>query len=93
MAQDIKDTHRYGDPLADPTAALAAVGCLGADGGLVEGLLAVGLATSLGIRQNWPDTCRAAVVALRRHLEQEVREAAYATVVGENWARPGTGSP
>ncbi|MCX5583910.1 hypothetical protein [Streptomyces erythrochromogenes] len=47
----------------------------------------------LGTRQNWPDTCRAAVVALRRHLEQEVREAAYATVVGENWARPGTGSP
>ncbi|MFJ1567493.1 hypothetical protein ACIOG8_25305 [Streptomyces erythrochromogenes] len=84
VAQDIKDTHRYGDPMADPAAALAAVGCLGGDGGLVEGLLAVGLATALGIRQNWPDTCRAAVVALRRHPEPEVREAAYATVVGEN---------
>ncbi|MFJ9944298.1 hypothetical protein [Streptomyces erythrochromogenes] len=84
VAQDIEDTHRYGDPMADPAAALAAVGRLGGEGGLAPGLLAVGLATALGIRQNWPDPCRAALVALRRHPEPEVREAAYATVVGES---------
>ncbi|WP_405420036.1 hypothetical protein [Streptomyces erythrochromogenes] len=74
----------YGDPMADPAAALAAVGRLGGDGGLAAGLLAVGLATAIGIRQNWPDSCSAALVALRRHPEPEVREAAYATVVGES---------
>ncbi|MEV6682587.1 hypothetical protein AB0N09_37850 [Streptomyces erythrochromogenes] len=82
-AESLKDALRYGSPIADPAAALAAVASLGGDGALVEGLLAVGLATALGIRQNWPDTCRAAVVALRRHPEPEVREAAYATVACE----------
>ncbi|MET9573487.1 hypothetical protein ABZY34_31030 [Streptomyces virginiae] len=79
VAEDLEDNHRYGDPLADPTAALAAVRSLGADGGVVQGLLAVALATALGCRQNWPDPCRAAVVDLRRHPDLEVREAAYAT--------------
>ncbi|MFI8192034.1 hypothetical protein ACIF8T_25175 [Streptomyces sp. NPDC085946] len=81
-AEDLEEAHRYGAPLADPAAALAALGALGGDGGLVEGLLAVGLATALGARQDWPEPCRAAVVALRRHPEQDVREAAYATVLG-----------
>ncbi|WP_030827863.1 hypothetical protein [Streptomyces sp. NRRL S-98] len=79
VAEALEDTHRYGDPLADPTAALAAVRSLGADGGLVQGLLAVGLATALGSRQNWTDACRATVVELRRHPDLEVRETAYAT--------------
>lgn len=82
-AEGLKDALRYGSPIADPAAALAAVRSLGGDGGLVEGLLAVALATAVGIRQNWPDACRAAVVALRRHPEREVREAAYATVACE----------
>ncbi|MFF0477613.1 hypothetical protein [Streptomyces sp. NPDC004284] len=82
VAEDVEDAHRYGRPLADPTAALAAVGTLGDDGGLVEGLLAVGLATALGDRLNWPESCRAAVAGLRRHPDREVREAAYITVLG-----------
>ncbi|MER5930975.1 hypothetical protein [Streptomyces sp. NPDC002054] len=81
VAEDLEEAHRYGDPLADPAAALAAVRALSTDGGLVEGLLAVGLATALGGRQGWPDTCRAAIVELRRHPDQEVRETAYATVL------------
>ncbi|MFF8609620.1 hypothetical protein ACF06X_27255 [Streptomyces sp. NPDC015346] len=82
VAEDLEEAHRYGDPLADPAAALDAVDALSGDGGLVEGLLAVGLATALGARQNWPESCRSAVVALRRHPELEVREAAYATALG-----------
>ncbi|MDV5143465.1 hypothetical protein R1T08_03950 [Streptomyces sp. SBC-4] len=82
VAEDLEEAHAYGDPLADPAAALAAVRALSSEGGPVEGLLAVGLATALGARQNWPDICRAAVVALRRHPDQDVREAAYATVLG-----------
>lgn len=82
VAEDLEEAHRYGSPLADPTAALAAVRALGGHGGLVEGLLAVALATAVGGRQSWPDTYRATVVELRRHPEQEVREAAYATTLG-----------
>ncbi|MEU3304247.1 hypothetical protein ABZ729_31185 [Streptomyces sp. NPDC006678] len=82
VAEDVEKTHQYGNPLADPTAALAMVGALSNAGGLVEGILAVGLATALGTRQNWPETCRAVIVELRRHPEQEVRDAAYATVLG-----------
>ncbi|MEU6878869.1 hypothetical protein [Streptomyces sp. NPDC046712] len=82
VAEDVEAVHRSGNPLADPVAAIAAVGALSSNGGLVEGLLAVGLATALGTRQNWPEPCRAAVVELRRHPELEVREAAYATVLG-----------
>ncbi|MFE5681053.1 hypothetical protein ACFQ7B_27700 [Streptomyces erythrochromogenes] len=84
VAQDVEDACRYGAPMADPAPVLAAIGRLAGDGGLVEGLLAVGLATALGFRQNWPETCRAAALALRHHPEPEVREAAYATVVGAN---------
>ncbi|MGX1127954.1 hypothetical protein RKD49_000144 [Streptomyces glaucescens] len=82
VAEDLEEAHQYGTPLADPAAALATVGALSDDGGLVTGLLAVGLATALGTRQKWPQACRAAVVALRHHPEQDVREAAYATVLG-----------
>lgn len=82
VAKELEDGHRYGDPLADPAAALAAVRVLSGRGGVVEGLLALGLARALGIRQNWPDACRAAIVELRRHPEREVGEAAYATVLG-----------
>ncbi|MGW4690199.1 hypothetical protein ACWEPM_35685 [Streptomyces sp. NPDC004244] len=82
VAEELEAAHQHGTPLADPAAALAAVHALGGDGGLVEGLLAVGLATALGNRQNWPDPCRAAVVELRRHADREVREAAYATDLG-----------
>ncbi|MGW6563865.1 hypothetical protein [Streptomyces sp. NPDC054975] len=82
VAEDLEDAHRNGSPLSDPAAAHAAVRALSGDGGLVEGLLAVALATALGSRQNWPDICRTAVVGLRRHPELEVREAAYATTVG-----------
>ncbi|MGW2271597.1 hypothetical protein [Streptomyces yangpuensis] len=84
VAEDLRDAHRYGEPLAAPAAALTAIGALGGDGGLVEGLLAVGLATALGIRHDWPDAFRAPVLALRRHPEPEVRETAYATVLGGN---------
>ncbi|MFE1896907.1 hypothetical protein [Streptomyces yangpuensis] len=84
VAENLKDAHRYGEPLAAPAAALTAIGALGGDGGLVEGLLAVGLATALGIRHDWQDSFRSLVVALRRHPEPEVREAAYATVLGGN---------
>ncbi|MFD3665289.1 hypothetical protein ACFWVF_32595 [Streptomyces sp. NPDC058659] len=81
VAEDLEEAHAYGDPLADPAGALATVRALSSEGGAVEGLLAVGLVTALGARQNWPDICRAAVVALRRHPDQEVREAAYATAL------------
>lgn len=84
VAEDLEEAHRYGRPLADPAAALAALRVLNSDGGLVEGLLAVGLATTLGARLSWPETCRAAVVELRRHPEREVRETAYDTVLGES---------
>ncbi|WP_328941097.1 hypothetical protein OG259_05165 [Streptomyces sp. NBC_00250] len=82
VAEDVEEAHRYGRPLADPAAALTAVRVLSGDGGLVEGLLAVGLASALGARLDWPERCRTAVVELRRHPELEVREAAYATVLG-----------
>ncbi|MFE7599699.1 hypothetical protein [Streptomyces sp. NPDC057494] len=82
VAEEMEEAHRYGRPLADPGPALAAVRVLGGDGGLVEGLLAVGLATALGTRLDWPEAWRAAVVELRRHPEPDVREAAYETVVG-----------
>ncbi|MFD3943716.1 hypothetical protein [Streptomyces sp. NPDC058579] len=82
IAEDLEEVHRYGSPLADPTAALAVIRALSAEGGLVGGLLAVGLATALGARQSWPDTCRAAVVELRRHREPEVRETAHAVSLG-----------
>ncbi|MGW8724907.1 hypothetical protein ACWGNF_02590 [Streptomyces sp. NPDC055808] len=79
MARTLEEAHRYGGPPADPAAALSVVRALGMHGGLVEGLLAVALATALGIRQGWPAPGRAAVVELRGHPEAEVREAAYAT--------------
>jgi hypothetical protein len=82
VAEDLEEEHQYGTPLTDLAAALATVGALSDDGGLATGLLAVGLATALGTRQKWPQACRAAVVALRHHPEQDVREAAYATVLG-----------
>ncbi|MFD8142169.1 hypothetical protein [Streptomyces sp. NPDC059708] len=80
----LEQAHRYGEPLPDPAAALDAVGRLAADGGLPEGLLAVALATALGTRQRWPDPCRAALLALRRHPDREVRDTAYATVLDGN---------
>lgn len=79
VAEELENAHRYAQPLADPAAALAAVAALGSGGGLVEGLLAVALATALGARQDWSGPCRDAVLALRRHPDREVREAAYAT--------------
>ncbi|MEU9706239.1 hypothetical protein AB0E14_35770, partial [Streptomyces sp. NPDC047981] len=82
MAEEVEEVHEYGEPLADPTAALAVVRSLSAEGGLVAGLIAVGLATAVGARQKWPDACRAAVVELRRHPEVEVSETAYATSMG-----------
>ncbi|MET9610726.1 hypothetical protein ABZZ17_37540 [Streptomyces sp. NPDC006512] len=84
VAKYVEETHRSGNRLADPAAVLAAVRALSGGGGLPEGLLAVGLARAVGIRQDWPETCRAVVVELRRHPDREVREAAYATVLGEN---------
>ncbi|MEW1638541.1 hypothetical protein AB0469_31350 [Streptomyces sp. NPDC093801] len=83
-AEKLEEAHRYGDPLPDPAPALDAVGRLADGGGLAEGLLAVALAGVVGARQHWPDVCRAAVVALRRHPDLEVRETAYATVLGGN---------
>ncbi|MFF2773991.1 hypothetical protein ACFVU3_03710 [Streptomyces sp. NPDC058052] len=79
VAEDIEEAHRNGTPPADPAAVLAAIGVLGDDGGLVPGLLAAGLANALGRRLGWPAPCRAALVALRRHPEPDVRETAYAT--------------
>ncbi|MFK0214606.1 hypothetical protein [Streptomyces sp. NPDC090298] len=81
-ADELEEAHRYGEPLADPGPALAAVRTLGRDGGLVEGLLAAGLATALGSRLGWPEAWRAAVLELRRHPEPDVRETAYGTVLG-----------
>lgn len=83
-AKELERAHRHGEPLADPAAALAAVAALGSGGGLVEGLLAVALATALGSRQGWSGPCRDALLALRGHPDQEVREAAYATDLGGN---------
>ncbi|KIF07608.1 hypothetical protein PL81_00960, partial [Streptomyces sp. RSD-27] len=83
-AEELEEAHRYGDPLPDPAQALDAVGRLADGGGLAEGLLAVALARAVGTRQHWPDTCRAAVLALRRHPDREVRETAYATDLGGN---------
>ncbi|WP_369142183.1 hypothetical protein [Streptomyces sp. R44] len=82
VAEDVEETHRYGTPLPGPGAVLAAVRVLGDAGGLVEGLLAVALASVLGTRLDWPEPCRAAVLALRGHPDREVRETAYATVLG-----------
>ncbi|WP_164986323.1 hypothetical protein [Streptomyces roseicoloratus] len=81
VAEKVKGTHR-GGPLADSASGLAAVRALGADGGLVEGLLALGLATAIGPRQSWPEVWRASVVELRRHPQREVREAAWDTELG-----------
>ncbi|MFF7776952.1 hypothetical protein ACFZCG_21300 [Streptomyces tanashiensis] len=82
VAEDVEEAHRYGRPLAGPGAALTAIRVLSGEGGLVEGLLAVGLATALGTRLDWPESFRATVVELRRHPEPEVRDAAYATDLG-----------
>ncbi|MDX2296489.1 MULTISPECIES: hypothetical protein [Streptomyces] len=78
-AEDLEEAHQHGTPLADPGAALAAVRALGDDGGLVPGVLAVGLANAVGSRQGWPDPCRTALLALRRHPDPDVRDLAYAT--------------
>ncbi|WP_329380976.1 hypothetical protein OG625_16265 [Streptomyces sp. NBC_01351] len=80
LARDLHAHHRYGDALDAPESVLAAVAAMGE--GLAEGLLAVALASAIGLRQDWPDPCRGAVLALRDHPEQEVRDAAYAVVVG-----------
>ncbi|MFJ5831464.1 hypothetical protein [Streptomyces sp. NPDC093089] len=82
VAEDLEEAHQYGASLSDPSPALAAVRALAGDGGVVEGLLAVALASTVGARQGWPDACRTAVVSLRRHADQEVREAAHTTEVG-----------
>ncbi|MGW8761519.1 hypothetical protein ACWGN5_03350 [Streptomyces sp. NPDC055815] len=82
VAKDVEETYRYGTAPVDATAALGAVRVLADDGGLVEGLLAAALVSALGIRLNWPAPCRAAVLALRRHPDREVRETAYATDLG-----------
>ncbi|MGW4749850.1 hypothetical protein ACWEPR_34175, partial [Streptomyces sp. NPDC004290] len=81
-AGELQKAHRDGEPLADPGPALAAVRNLGDDGGLVEGLLALGLTAALGPRLSWPEAWRAAVLELRRHPEPDVRETAYGTVLG-----------
>ncbi|GHJ91432.1 hypothetical protein SNE510_09510 [Streptomyces sp. NE5-10] len=78
-AEDLDEAHRYGTALGDPTAALAVARTLGEDGGLVPGLLAVALTHALGARQGWPDACRTALIALRRHPEADVREQAHET--------------
>ncbi|MFD4376746.1 hypothetical protein [Streptomyces sp. NPDC058486] len=78
-AKTVEEAHQYGKPLTDPAPALAAVRSLRDGGSLVHGLLAVALANALGIRQGWPEPCRAAVIALRRHPEPDVRELAYET--------------
>ncbi|MFI0827526.1 hypothetical protein ACH4Q7_24065 [Streptomyces roseolus] len=82
-AEDLGEAHRYGARLADPAAVLAAVRTLGDGGDLVRGLLAAALATALGARQGWPEPCRAAVIALRRHPEPDVREPAYEADLSE----------
>ncbi|MGW4049950.1 hypothetical protein ACWENA_03905 [Streptomyces sp. NPDC004779] len=82
VGEDLEEAHGYGEPLADATGALAAVRFLSDDGGLAPGLLAVGLANAVGRRQSWTDPCRAAVVALRRHPEPDVRDSAYETDLG-----------
>ncbi|MFF7334769.1 hypothetical protein [Streptomyces sp. NPDC008150] len=84
VAERLEETHRYGGEPVDLDTVLAAVDALGGDGGLVEGLLAVGLATAVGKRRDWPEECRTAVVTLRRHPEREVREAAYGCVLSES---------
>ncbi|MFJ8165845.1 hypothetical protein ACIRBY_33685 [Streptomyces sp. NPDC096136] len=83
-AEVLETMHRYGDPLPDPAEALDAAGRLADGGALAEGLLAIALARAVGVRQQWPDACRAVVLALRRHPDREVRETAYATVLGGN---------
>ncbi|MFF4005830.1 hypothetical protein [Streptomyces sp. NPDC001717] len=80
-AQALHERHRYGDAVETPDTWLAAVTAMG--DGLAEGLLAVALAHAVGIRQGWTQPCREAVFALRDHPEREVREAAYAVVVGQ----------
>ncbi|MFF5503373.1 hypothetical protein [Streptomyces roseolus] len=82
-AEDLDEAHRYRPRLADPAAVLAVVRTLGDGGDLVRGLLAAALATALGSRQGWPEPCRAAVIALRRHPEPDVRELAYAADLSE----------
>ncbi|MGW0391801.1 hypothetical protein ACWDYJ_13080 [Streptomyces sp. NPDC003042] len=80
LAEALNEDHRYGKALAAPEPVRAAVAALGDD--LAEGLLAVALGAALGARQGWPDACRRAVLALRDHPEQEVRDAAYEVEVG-----------
>lgn len=84
VAEQLEGTRRYdGEPLA-LGAVLAAADVLGGHGGIVEGLLAVGLATAAGKQCDWPEDCRTAVVTLRRHPAREVREAAYGCVLSES---------
>lgn len=83
-AEDIDEAHRYRARLDDPSAVLATVRTLGDSGDLVRGLVAAALATALGARQGWPEPCRAAVIALRRHPEPDVRELAYETDLGDH---------
>ncbi|WP_030158024.1 hypothetical protein [Streptomyces sp. NRRL S-244] len=75
-ANSLRDGNWHGDLVRDPAVVLEAVRGLAEDGAAVAGLFAVALTAAMGRRCGWPPEWREVLRGLRRHTEQEVRDAA-----------------
>ncbi|MFI6143982.1 hypothetical protein [Streptomyces sp. NPDC051109] len=75
-ANSLRDGNWHGDRVRDPAVVLEAVRGLAQDGAPVAGLFAVALTAAMGRRCGWLPEWSAVLRRLRRHPEQEVREAA-----------------
>ncbi|MFD7082741.1 hypothetical protein [Streptomyces sp. NPDC059918] len=75
-ANALRDGNWYGDRVGDPAVVLEAVRGLAEDGAPVPGLFAVALTSAMGRRSDWAPQWRQVLRGLRRHADQEVREAA-----------------
>ncbi|MFD8796913.1 hypothetical protein ACFV1T_40225, partial [Streptomyces vinaceus] len=75
-ANALRDGSWYGDRVRDPAVVLEAVRGLAEDGAPVSGQFAVALAVAMGRRCDWAPEWREVLRGLRRHADQEVRDAA-----------------
>ncbi|MFI5671666.1 hypothetical protein [Streptomyces sp. NPDC051704] len=77
-AEALREGNWHGDRVRDPAVVLEAVRELAQDGAPVPGLFAAALTAAMGRRCDWPPQWREVLRKLRRHPEQEVRDAALA---------------